>query len=133
MPVAELTPDEDQARLVLRQLMSYRGLSGAEIARAVGVSRQMIHEKLAGKSRVSLQDIVDLCHVLNVEPQVFFMDPDAALRWVLDNGGSASRSCESPTLVGPVVVRRRGPRPDRRRPSWGRSRWERRPALVETL
>lgn len=80
-----LAPEEERARLVLEALKSYRGMSDAKLAGALGVSRPGITARRSGATKLGLPDIVRLAPVLGVEPTVFLMTPSAALRWVLDH------------------------------------------------
>lgn len=85
MKTLPLTPEEDRARLVLRRILAFTETNGAELARLTGYLPQTISERLSGKSRVGIRDIAVFSEVLGVNPSLFFMEPDDAVRWLLDN------------------------------------------------
>lgn len=134
MATVVLSPEEDQARLVLRKLMALRELTSAEMSRRAGYNAQTMWDKAQGRSRVGLSDIARFAEVLNVEPLVFLMTPDEAVRWTLDHPASSNDGCSRTMLSGAhapaTLVRHRGSRVDRRRPRSGRSEWQRRPTLT---
>lgn len=85
MATALLSVEEDQARLVLDALRRIRSLSGVRLARSAGMSRQSVSDKLMGARRITLADVGRFAKALEVEPAVFFMTPDDAIRWTLDH------------------------------------------------
>lgn len=99
-----LSPTEEQARLVLDALMRYRRITGAEMSRRVGLTRQSLHDKLRGKNRVSLNDVSRFAEVLGVEPAVFFSDPDGAVRWVLDHSPNRREAGYATLVLTAAVV-----------------------------
>lgn len=80
-----LTEDEDQAREVLNHLSRLRGFTDARIAARAGMTRGTVQGKRSGITRIGIADAAKLAKALDVEPIVFFMTPDDAIRWVLDN------------------------------------------------
>lgn len=91
MKIHALTAEEDRARLVLRHVMGYRGMTGAELGRRVGVTRETVSAKMKGSSILSISDLHRFAEALDIEPQVFFLEPDDAVRWVLDNAPTFAR------------------------------------------
>lgn len=49
------------------------------------MSRPAIEARRRGATPCSVPDLAKLAIALNVEPETFFLDPDDAIRWVLDH------------------------------------------------
>lgn len=86
-----LTREEERAREVMDVLKRLRGLSDGEIATKLGTNRQAVHQRRAGLTRIGLTDVVRLSEAFDVEPLVFLMEPNEAVRWVLDNRPNVGR------------------------------------------
>lgn len=74
-----------QAAAVLRALKAYRGLSDPKIASAVGMSPASIQAYMTNKQQLTVSLMAAFAAVLHVDPRVFFLTPDEALRWTIDN------------------------------------------------
>lgn len=64
-------PGEDLSDLVaeeIRALMGRRRISGAELARRLGVSQMWVSYRLNGKQAIDLNDLARIARVLRVEP-----------------------------------------------------------------
>lgn len=80
---------DDDARLrgaaVLRALKNYRGVSDADLAEAIGVSRSKVNSYTSGVCQLTLSLMCDFAYVLDVDPSIFFDTPDEALRLTIEH------------------------------------------------
>lgn len=107
MPIepSPLPADEERARLVLRKLMGFREMRAAVLARRAGYTAQTMSDKLNGISRIGFSDARRFSDALGVEPMVFFMEPDDAVRWALDHAPALTNErgfAELPFVFGVV-------------------------------
>lgn len=65
--------------------MGLRELSGADLCRLTGYTPQTVSAKMNGSAVISMTDADNFANALGVEPSVFFLEPDDAVRWVLDH------------------------------------------------
>lgn len=80
---------------VLRQLMAYSGVTGGQLARAFGMSRQAMSLRITGKQRFGADEIAGLAACFGVPVQVFYLSPDEALRWVIDHPQAVAEAVKS--------------------------------------
>lgn len=73
-------------RGVLRRLMAVYDLTNADIAPVIGVTPQAVSARLRGKTVIKSEEIPALAVRFGVPVEVFYLSPEEALRWVLDNG-----------------------------------------------
>lgn len=71
--------------------MRYRDLSVAGLAGHLGMTRATVNNYTSGKSRLNVEMIEGLAEALQVEPAVLLMEPDDAIRWVLDNSPNSRK------------------------------------------
>lgn len=97
MPGMERTTSDtgkDRAVAALQAIKAYRRLSDGEIAAAVGLGRSSVQAYMSGQRHLTIGLLYEFADVLDVDPQVFLMEPDEAIRWVLEhtpNGTHRSR------------------------------------------
>lgn len=87
---APLCPLEQRASLVLHRLMKHLDLNDSEVARSLAISRSTVQGKRTGTVRITIDELEAFAGALHVEPFVFFLEPDEAVRWALDNRESGS-------------------------------------------
>lgn len=96
------THDASQARersaAVLRALKSYRGVTDSEIAVGIGASRAKVQTYTSGISQLTIGLMYDFARYLDVDPSVFLMEADEALKWTIDNRPNADFDRESRAL-----------------------------------
>lgn len=67
-------------------IVNYYGLSGRDVARALGLNPQTVYNKLAGRNPFRHEEILALSDLLAVPVDVLLrLEPRDALRWVLDH------------------------------------------------
>lgn len=67
-------------------LKAVRNMSNAALAEEGGyTSRQLVDNRLTGRTPIDTEDIARLAAGLRVEPHVLFMRVDEALRWTEDH------------------------------------------------
>lgn len=90
-----------QAAATLRALKAYRGTSSNDLAVGLDVSRPTVQGYLAGRQQLTVTLMVNLARLLHVDPRVFFLPPDDALRWTIDNAPNGQEagfnSADTPT------------------------------------
>ena len=59
---------------ILQTLISDAPITGAEIARRIGVSKQVVHKYKNGETRPNLDTLARLADTLGVTVQVFFVN-----------------------------------------------------------
>ena len=73
----------DEARqivpTVLRTLMSAAGISSADIANVLGISKASLSERLSGKTRITADELATLANFFGVDPGIFFKKPEELL------------------------------------------------------
>lgn len=75
----------DNTRRAVSGLIAYLGMPQAALARAMGMSRQTLSSRLSGTSEIKGWERDGLAALLGVPVEVLGLDPDDALRWVLDH------------------------------------------------
>jgi hypothetical protein len=60
------------ARLTLRQLMDERELRQEDLAPVIGLTQQVLSDRLRGRSRLTLAEVQRLAHYFGVSPLAFF-------------------------------------------------------------
>lgn len=92
------TPSAEDARSraasVLRALKGYRSVSDGDLATAVNVSRSKVQGYMANKSQMTVGLMVDFARALHVDPVVFLMTADEALRWTIDNAPNGTNTTD---------------------------------------
>jgi transcriptional regulator with XRE-family HTH domain len=84
---ADIAWISDRVRTNVRLLKSLRHLSDAGLADAGGfTSRQVISNRLSGRTPFDTEDIARLASALRVEPHVLMLRPDEAMTWVQEHG-----------------------------------------------
>lgn len=71
--------------LVIRQLMSYFKVSATDVAKTFDVSRQNIYQRLNGTTVIKQEELRGFALFFGVPVEVLFLEPDQALRWVLEH------------------------------------------------
>lgn len=87
---------------VLDILKQYRGETDASLARLVHMNPKTMWTYVRGVTRLDVGLIVVLSEILGVDPEVFFMTPDEALLWTINNrpNGPGGRSGRSKPTTG---------------------------------
>lgn len=80
-----LDVDPGGVRDVFDLLRRIHGYPDAYVGEALGITRAAVAAKRAGLRRLSPTDVVGLCDIFDVPLDVFGMDPEGAVRWMLDN------------------------------------------------
>jgi len=66
-------------------LLRYFDIPREELAQAMGLTRQSIHNKLNGRTVLRHEEVAGLARFFGVPADVLRLEPDVALRWVLDH------------------------------------------------
>jgi transcriptional regulator with XRE-family HTH domain len=90
------TPSAEDARSraasVLRALKGYRRMTDDNLAKAVKVSRSGVQGYMANKTQMTIGLMYDFARALDVDPVVFLMTADEALRWAIENAPNSTSS-----------------------------------------
>jgi transcriptional regulator with XRE-family HTH domain len=81
----DVTRERRRSAVVLRQLKTYRELSDTDLAVVVGLSRSAVAGYMTAKTAMDVDKMHRFAQALDVEPIVFLMTPDEALRWTLEH------------------------------------------------
>lgn len=92
-----LTPAQATG-LTVNQIMFYQGVTRAELAKRVGLSRPSISLKIAGEVGWSLDDLLSVASALGVEPQSLLPKQDERGNWV--PAPFVSGYAKAPALAG---------------------------------
>jgi transcriptional regulator with XRE-family HTH domain len=85
--------DATSARMarMVRVLMQMRGVTGAELARSLGVTRQAVSDRLRDRIQFTAGDVAVLAKVLGVSADMLFQDPDDMLGMLSEQVRNGSR------------------------------------------
>lgn len=72
----------EQVGFIVRILCTFRGMSLAELSAEVGFTRQTMSNKLNGHTKFTFDEILGLADALDVDPRVWFDDPENALSYL---------------------------------------------------
>lgn len=81
----QLTEEERRAYRVLDLAMRVFDITDQVLADRVGMTRQSIQQRRKGITRMRLGDVDRFAVALDVNPLVFSLDPEEALRFFADN------------------------------------------------
>lgn len=103
----DVTQERRRSAVVLRQLKGYRELTDTDLAVQVGISRSAVAGYMTAKTAMDIDKMHRFARALDVEaldvePVVFLMSPDEALRWTLEhrpNGESLESRSRSFSVV----------------------------------
>jgi transcriptional regulator with XRE-family HTH domain len=98
----DVTQERRRSAVVLRQLKGYRELTDTDLAVQVGISRSAVAGYMTAKPAMDIDKMHRFARALDVEPVVFLMSPDEALRWTLEhrpNGESLESRSRSFSVV----------------------------------
>lgn len=70
---------------VIRALMSYTRHRTYHLAAALGVTPTSVSARLNGSTVIKQEELAALGVLFDVPVEVFYLEPDQALRWVLDH------------------------------------------------
>jgi transcriptional regulator with XRE-family HTH domain len=70
-------------------------MSDQDLADATGLGRSRIQTYTSGRTMMDVLVMEQLGRALGIEPGVFFMESDRAIRWVLDHDPGAPRDTET--------------------------------------
>jgi transcriptional regulator with XRE-family HTH domain len=71
----------------IRLLKSWKRLSDTDLARAGGfTSRQVVCNRLAGRTPIDIDDLARLAIALKVDPSALWMEADEMIAWLQRNG-----------------------------------------------
>lgn len=86
MPITTNTPLSERARQNIRVMKAVRGMSAANIASLGGFSsRQVVADRLVGRTPLSLDDIYTIARALRIDPVELLKPADELMRWVSDH------------------------------------------------
>lgn len=87
LPGLEARMDEMSKRIpaTLVMLKKYRQLTDRAIGQMAGVSGQKIGSHCRGRGHVTERDLAMFAQIFDVPEYVLLLEPDEALRWVLDH------------------------------------------------
>jgi hypothetical protein len=95
----------ERAQQNIRILKAIRRISDQAIADGAGFSsRQMVADRISGRTPIDLNEVELIAVTLTVEPMMLLGDSDALMRWVAEN----------PDYEPPSKVKRRKPAPARK-------------------
>jgi hypothetical protein len=89
---------QERSARVLRALKNYRRVTDGELATGIQASRSKVQGYVAGTNQLTIGLMYDFATMLDVDPVVFLMDPDEALRWAIDNRPNSSYDRDSRRL-----------------------------------
>lgn len=72
----------DQVSHITRTLCAYRGISPSALGLRIGLTRQTMSNKMSGKTPFALAEIVAMAEELDVDPKVWFDEPEKALSYL---------------------------------------------------
>lgn len=72
-------------RKTIAAIARYLDVGQRELAREMGLHHQVLHERLSGRTEIKPWELDGFAAVLGVPLEVLFMEPDEALRSVLDH------------------------------------------------
>lgn len=75
----------DHVPAVLRRFRNYMGTNDAELARLTGIKRTTLANKMKGNGSFSPGEMHALAEVFGVPVDVLYLEPDNAVRWLLDH------------------------------------------------
>lgn len=64
----------------IKNYIKVNKLKQSGIAAKLGMSKQCFHNKLEGRSRFTAEEYIDLCHVLDLDPNYFDSENNVAAR-----------------------------------------------------
>ncbi len=93
---------QERVRENVRVLKSLRKLSDSDIAKLAGFSsRQVISNRLGGRTDLTTEDFARLAAALQVEPHVLMLRVDEAMTWIAEHGDyKAPRYTPQPPMPG---------------------------------
>ena len=68
---------------VIRLLLAVSGTRAKDLGEALGVSEQSMSERLTGKTRISSEEIAACALFFDVDPGVFYRDPDGFRKQIM--------------------------------------------------
>ena len=79
----------DSARLraaqVLNAVRQHRGVSEKWLADQLGIAQPTVNNYTSGRSPLTIVWMARFAETLGVDPVVFHMTPNEAIRWIIDN------------------------------------------------
>lgn len=72
-------------RRTLHLIKSYREMSDDSISQLLGMTRSKVNSYISGPTKLTAEMMAAFAWVFRVPEQILWLDPDDALRWVLDN------------------------------------------------
>lgn len=82
----------DERRDTIVTLARYLNISTTELAAQMGITRPTMTGRLKGYSRIEPWELPGFALVFGVPVEVLDLEPDEAIRWVLDNPEKVVRS-----------------------------------------
>lgn len=76
---------ERRTRQTIKKVMGYRGLNDTSLAELVRMSRSTVQSYTGGPTQITAKVLAKFAEVLDVDDYVLMMQPDDAMRWVLDH------------------------------------------------
>jgi antitoxin component HigA of HigAB toxin-antitoxin module len=75
----------EQVPLTVRALLRHFDLSQGDLGLALGLSRQSICNKLTGRGVLRQEEVLGLAQFFGVPTDVLHLDPEIAVKWVIDH------------------------------------------------
>jgi DNA-binding XRE family transcriptional regulator len=94
--IAEARQHWSARRLTVRQLTRLIGVRQTEIADALGMSRQTFNGRMTGATNLEPWELAGIAAMLGVPVHVLEMEPNDAIRWILDHPEVSKRMTWSP-------------------------------------
>lgn len=82
----------ERRRETIKLLADYLGFKTAELARRMEMNRSTMTGRLNGSTQVEPWELAGFAAVFGVPVEVLEMDPEDAIRWVLDNPSGIIRN-----------------------------------------
>ncbi|MEM7272796.1 MAG: helix-turn-helix transcriptional regulator [Actinomycetota bacterium] len=79
----QVAPEESSPADVLRIVMRVLDVTGAELAAALGVSKQTVHFRMKGERSMSADDLKDTAAALDIDPRLFMGSEFEAMQWLV--------------------------------------------------
>lgn len=90
----------DNVPQALRALKRHYGTTDAQLADALGLSRQTVQNRLSGATAMAYPELVGFAAFFDVPEEVLYIGPDTAVRWVLDHPSDSQAVKTRNFLVG---------------------------------
>jgi transcriptional regulator with XRE-family HTH domain len=75
----------ENCRETILAVMRHHAINQTQLAEAMGMSRQVVSDRLTGKAEISVWELDGIAAILGVPAEVLKTSPDEARQWILDH------------------------------------------------